>query len=179
MKHRGCRGVVLAAWLAATCAIAPVRADERLERQVEQFKEQVEARRRDAKARCDGGDKKACSEAICLRLMTDGPSAERYRDCARSQGFQTSARWAQFSELRTSNRTQLSVDIVCLADPESLKLGGKEVKVFRQFRLQADTGHATAFHDRGRFHVNMLGGPDYATWEEGAEAECATRAPTR
>ena len=183
MEHRSYRGAWIAALLAASCAMSAARADKSdgnaredfQQRQLKQFDERIEARRRDAKARCDNGDQKACSDAVCIRLFTEGPSAERYRDCARSQGFKSTTQWAQFSELRTSNNTRLSIQIVCLTDPEVIKLGGKEVKMFHQFELMANTDRATGFHDRNRFYTNELGGPDFATWQQAADQLCNPR----
>jgi hypothetical protein len=177
------RGAWFAGLLAAFCAMATACAEDSggnareasQKRQVVQFDERLEAKRRDSQARCDNGDQKACSDAVCMRLFTEGPSAERYRDCSRSQGFKTTSQWAQFSEMRTSNHTRLSIQIVCLTDPEVIKLGGEEVKMFHQFELEANADRPTGFHDRNRFYTNPLGGPDFATWQEAADELCNPR----
>ena len=144
---------------------------DRFARQVDRAMEQLEAKRRDFDARCSGGDKKACVDATCILVITEGPSAERYRDCSRISGYKFTSLWAQMSDVRVSNGSRTSVEVTCLQHPEVLRLGGKEIRIFSSLRLQAEN-RATGFHDRDRFYTNMLGGPDFATWEEAANTLC-------
>jgi hypothetical protein len=145
--------------------------DQHFRRELDRATEQMEAKKRDLDARCSNGEKKACAQATCIRIITDGASTETIRDCSRAQGFKFTADWAQMSEVHVSNGSSTSVDVTCLKNPEILRFGARETKMFSSLRLKAEN-RASGFHDRDRFYTNMLGGPDFATWEEAATILC-------
>lgn len=144
---------------------------DRFERQLDRGMEQLEAKRRDLDSRCSRGDKEACSDATCMLIYTEGATAELYRDCSRANGFKFNSSWAQMSAVHVLNGSRTIVNVTCLQHPQVLRFGAKEVKVFSTLRLQAEN-RPTGFHDRNRFYTNMLGGPDFASWEEAATTLC-------
>jgi hypothetical protein len=141
---------------------------------LERVDEMLEAKRRELQSKCRSGDEEACSDVVCMEVMLGGPpEAGEYRACARAKGWQSTGTWAQSSELRT-RRDDTDVHVVCLLNPEELTLGGQDVRIFRQLALRANH-YPTGPHDRNRFFTNLLGGPDYATWQEAADVLCAAK----
>lgn len=153
--------------------VAPSRtaSDASTDARIDVMKEALEAARRDLQSKCERGDQEACVEAVCMRLHTDGMEAGRIVDCSRASGFKYNARWAQMSKIHTHDHGDY-VEVSCLKSPEVLRLGGRETKIFRQFRISS-ADRATAIHEAHRYFTNLLGGPDFASWEEAADAICA------
>jgi hypothetical protein len=146
-----------------------------VDRQMQQFNDQLAAKMRDLQARCDQGDQKACKDAICGKVFTEGASPSRYRDCATAGGFASTSAWAQMSKVSNNGSGTTHVSIVCLVNPEVITLGGKSITIYRQMDLQ-QSDHASAFHERDRWTQSWYSeGPDFDSWEEAAEQICRTR----
>jgi len=139
------------------------------------MRENLDAALRDLQSRCDRGNSQSCAEIVCGRLMSEGATAERYTACATAKGFKTTRDWAQMSALSPANDSRL-VNVVCLRNPEELEMGGKSFTIFRTLELRADD-YFSVKHERDRFYDNTNGGPDFATWEEAADAFCSASRP--
>lgn len=149
----------------------PPDADGRMRQQMRQVDERIQLKVRDYQARCDGGDQKACKEAICARLMTEGASPGRYRDCSEAGGFRSTPVWAQTSKVSFDGSMSTTVSVVCLVNPKTLTLGGEVINVYNHLRLRK-SNHANAYHEAERWSASLFEGPDYATWEEAADGLC-------
>jgi hypothetical protein len=148
-----------------------------MDRQIQQFNDQLAVKMKDLQARCDHGDKKACTRSICGKIVTEGASPSRYRDCSAAGGYASTSTWAQMSAVSSNGSGTTSVSIVCLVNPEVITIGGKSITMYRQLDLQ-QSDHASAFHERDRWSQSWYSkGPDFGSWEEAADQMCRTQQP--
>jgi uncharacterized protein DUF4124 len=143
----------------------------RMNRQMQEFRDKFQVRLRDLEARCETGDAKSCTELTCTRLYTEGPSPRTYRDCATAEGYASTSVWAQTSKVSFDGSMNTEVSVVCLVNPTVMKLFGEMTTLYHPLTLSKST-YANAYHERERWSASVLEGPDFATWEEAADAIC-------
>jgi hypothetical protein len=134
-----------------------------------QTAEQLAATYRDRQAQCRQGKLDACHLAACMRVYMEDDAADAIRECAEVRGLKTTAKWAQTTELRGAR--DLEVSVYCLRNPETITYSGGTGKVWKLLSLRS-VDVATARHERGRWY-DAVEGPDFATWEEAADALCS------
>ena len=133
--------------------------------------EKMGAKQRELLARCERGDRKACAEAICMNLAIDGESEPGWRKCAIARKFRTADLWVQMSELTVDHRGSRKVRVVCMHEPATYE----STEIFGQLTLVAGPDYFGG-HGRDRFYIeNVVGGADFATWEEAADGFCGAR----
>jgi hypothetical protein len=140
-------------------------------RLADELEESIEAERRELRAQCERGDQKACVEAVCFELI-QAPTERKYRDCATVQEFTTTDLWVQMSALRVSYDNSQSISVVCM-HPEVVEIAGNSHNIFTKFELRTHGWHGSGVHEKDRFFINPVRGPNYATWEEAADSLCS------
>jgi hypothetical protein len=141
------------------------------ERLADELEESIEAERRDLRAQCERGDQKACVKAVCFELI-QAPTERKYRDCATVQEFKTTDLWVQMSALTASYDNSQSIYVVCM-HPKVVEIAGNSHNYFTKFELRTYGRHGSGVHEKDRFFINPVSGPNYASWEEAADSLCS------
>lgn len=136
-------------------------ADERGREQARQYAEYLETRRREAQGQCNAGDQKACATLACIPLLTGSESAEDQRACAKAQGFEATASWAQMNRVHGSPPAR-TVTVTCLDGSHVTEVRG--TKFWQTVVMRVNFA--------GEWYADNLHDMPFDTWEAAADAAC-------